>query len=142
MNLLRLAVPARKYLQEHLDDVAEAILYAYAVETKLAIAADRRFHQVKYEPLISHSYERNARTVGFFVARPPSRSNFFQRVDELGDRACVKLHRGGRIEEVTCRFGAMVRHLVLALAGFGLAPGKPSPSSEKTVAMALCRSAS
>ncbi len=30
VNLLRLAVPARKYLTEHLDDVAEAILYAYA----------------------------------------------------------------------------------------------------------------
>jgi tryptophanase len=30
LNLLRLAVPARKYLNEHLDDVAEAILYAYA----------------------------------------------------------------------------------------------------------------
>jgi len=29
-DLLRLAVPARKYLQGHMDDVAEAILYAYA----------------------------------------------------------------------------------------------------------------
>ena len=30
INLLRLAVPARKYLGGHLDDVAEAVLYAYA----------------------------------------------------------------------------------------------------------------
>ena len=30
IQLLRLAVPARKYLSGHLDDVAEAILYAYA----------------------------------------------------------------------------------------------------------------
>ena len=30
INLLRLAVPARKYLNEHLDDAAEAILYACA----------------------------------------------------------------------------------------------------------------
>jgi tyrosine phenol-lyase len=30
IQLLRLALPARKYLSGHLDDVAEAILYAYA----------------------------------------------------------------------------------------------------------------
>lgn len=30
IHLLRLAVPARKYLRGHLDDVAEAVLYAYA----------------------------------------------------------------------------------------------------------------
>jgi tyrosine phenol-lyase len=30
IDLLRLAVPARKYVAGHLDDVAEAILYAYA----------------------------------------------------------------------------------------------------------------
>jgi tyrosine phenol-lyase len=29
-DLLRLAVPARKYLQGHMDDIAQAILYAYA----------------------------------------------------------------------------------------------------------------
>ena len=30
VELLRLAVPARKYVQGHIDDVAEALLYAYA----------------------------------------------------------------------------------------------------------------
>jgi tyrosine phenol-lyase len=30
MELLRLAVPARRYLEGHMDDVAEAVLYAYA----------------------------------------------------------------------------------------------------------------
>ena len=30
VGLLRLAVPARKYLRGHMDDVAEAVLYAYA----------------------------------------------------------------------------------------------------------------
>lgn len=30
VDLLRLAVPARKYLQGHMDDVAEALLYAHA----------------------------------------------------------------------------------------------------------------
>ncbi|MBI3064799.1 MAG: tryptophanase [Deltaproteobacteria bacterium] len=30
VELLRLAVPARKYLQGHMDDAAEAVLYAYA----------------------------------------------------------------------------------------------------------------
>jgi tyrosine phenol-lyase len=30
VELLRLAVPARKYIQGHMDDVAEALLYAYA----------------------------------------------------------------------------------------------------------------
>jgi tyrosine phenol-lyase len=29
-DLLRLAMPARKYLQGHMDDVAEALLYAFA----------------------------------------------------------------------------------------------------------------
>lgn len=50
---------------------------------------------------------------------------FFQRVEELGDRTFVKLKRGERIDEITWRdFGAMVRNLVLALAGLGLAPGE------------------
>jgi tryptophanase len=30
VELLRLAVPARRYLDGHMDDVAEAVLYAYA----------------------------------------------------------------------------------------------------------------
>jgi len=30
VELFRLAVPARKYVQRHMDDVAEAVLYAYA----------------------------------------------------------------------------------------------------------------
>jgi tyrosine phenol-lyase len=30
IELLRLAVPARKYIREHMDDVAEALLYAHA----------------------------------------------------------------------------------------------------------------
>ena len=30
IQLLRLAVPARKYFRGHLDDIAEAVLYAYA----------------------------------------------------------------------------------------------------------------
>jgi tryptophanase len=30
INLLRLAVPARKYLRGHLNDAAEAFLYAYS----------------------------------------------------------------------------------------------------------------
>lgn len=34
-DLLRLAVPARKYLQGHMDDVAEALLYAYAHRDKI-----------------------------------------------------------------------------------------------------------
>ncbi len=35
MELLRLAVPARKYLQGHMDDVAEAVLYAYAHKNEI-----------------------------------------------------------------------------------------------------------
>jgi tryptophanase len=30
VELLRLAIPARKYLQGHMDDIAEAFLYAFA----------------------------------------------------------------------------------------------------------------
>jgi tyrosine phenol-lyase len=36
VELLRLAIPARKYLQAHLDDIAEAILYAYANRGEIA----------------------------------------------------------------------------------------------------------
>ncbi|HEY3168309.1 MAG TPA: AMP-binding protein [Candidatus Binatia bacterium] len=50
---------------------------------------------------------------------------FFQRVDQLGDRTFIKLQTGGRFEEVSWRdFGAMVRNLILALWGLGLAPGE------------------
>ena len=34
-QLLRLAVPARKYLRGHLDDIAEAVLYAYAKRAEI-----------------------------------------------------------------------------------------------------------
>ncbi|HUF40361.1 MAG TPA: tryptophanase [Verrucomicrobiae bacterium] len=34
-DLLRLAVPARKYVQAHMDDVAEALLYAYAQRSEI-----------------------------------------------------------------------------------------------------------
>lgn len=36
VELLRLAIPARKYLQAHLDDVAEAVFYAYANRSEIA----------------------------------------------------------------------------------------------------------
>ncbi len=50
-DLLRLAVPARKYVQGHMDDVAEALFYAYAHRNEI-----KGFKQVedpqrsKYEP--------------------------------------------------------------------------------------------
>lgn len=51
INLLRLAIPARKYLTGHLDDVAEAILHAYA--NRKEIRGLRRIEDAarsKYEP--------------------------------------------------------------------------------------------
>jgi tryptophanase len=51
IELLRLAVPARKYLCGHLDDVAEAILYAYAHRDQ--VPALKRVDEVasgKYAP--------------------------------------------------------------------------------------------
>jgi tyrosine phenol-lyase len=51
IQLLRLAVPARKYLVEHLDDVAEAVLYAYA--NRREIKGLKRIEdstRSKYEP--------------------------------------------------------------------------------------------
>lgn len=35
VDLLRLAVPARKYVQGHMDDAAEAVLYAYAQRNEI-----------------------------------------------------------------------------------------------------------
>ena len=50
---------------------------------------------------------------------------FFRQVAELGDRTFVKLQRDERFEEISWRdFGAMVRNLLLALYGIGLAPGE------------------
>ncbi len=42
IELLRLAVPARKYVQGHIDDVAEGLLYAYAHRQEI-----RGFKQVE-----------------------------------------------------------------------------------------------
>lgn len=51
VDLLRLAVPARKYLQGHMDDVAEALFYAYAhrEEIKGLKKADKPGRS-KYDP--------------------------------------------------------------------------------------------
>ena len=52
-ELLRLAVPARKYVQGHMDDVVEALLYAYANRNE--IKGLRRIDQPgrsKYQPAI------------------------------------------------------------------------------------------
>jgi tyrosine phenol-lyase len=51
IDLLRVAIPARKYLQAHLDDAAEALLYAYARRGE--IAGLKRIDdpsRTKYEP--------------------------------------------------------------------------------------------
>ena len=51
VELLRLAVPARKYLRAHLDDAAEAIFYAYANRSE--ISGLKRIEEParsKYEP--------------------------------------------------------------------------------------------
>jgi tyrosine phenol-lyase len=53
VELLRLAVPARRYLQAHMDDVAEAILYAYSRRDEikgLRIVDDPG--RSKYEPTL------------------------------------------------------------------------------------------
>jgi tyrosine phenol-lyase len=51
INLLRLAVPARKYLRGHLDDVAEAFLYAYANRKEIrGLKRIEDFTRSKYEP--------------------------------------------------------------------------------------------
>jgi long-chain acyl-CoA synthetase len=49
---------------------------------------------------------------------------FFHRVDQLGDRTCLKLQRGQCFEEISWRdFGAMVQNILLSLNTVGLAPG-------------------
>lgn len=51
IEFFRLAIPARRYLQAHLDDVAEAIFYAYAKRTE--IKGLKQINQPsgsKYEP--------------------------------------------------------------------------------------------
>ena len=51
IELLRMAVPARKYLQGHMDDIAEALLYTYAKRSEikgLRLVEDAT--RTKYEP--------------------------------------------------------------------------------------------
>lgn len=51
VDLLRLAVPARKYLNEHLDDVTEAIFYAYANRSEITgLKRSEDPTRSKYEP--------------------------------------------------------------------------------------------
>jgi tyrosine phenol-lyase len=51
IDLLRLAVPARKYLPGHMDDVAEAILYAYANRHEIKGLKQIEDHtRSKYDP--------------------------------------------------------------------------------------------
>ena len=49
---------------------------------------------------------------------------FFRRVEELGDRAFVKLQRGERFEEISWReFGVKVYGVILGLYALGLMKG-------------------
>ncbi len=51
VELLRLAIPARKYLHAHLDDVAAAILYAYSHRNEIpALRRSEVPARSKYEP--------------------------------------------------------------------------------------------
>jgi tryptophanase len=51
MELLRLAVPARKYLNAHLDDVAEALCYAYSRRNEITgLRRSEDPARSKYEP--------------------------------------------------------------------------------------------
>lgn len=50
---------------------------------------------------------------------------FFQRVNELGDRLCVKSQKRDRFDSVSWReFGAFVKNLLLALYDLGLGAGE------------------
>lgn len=50
-DLLRLAVPARRYLREHMDDVAEAVLYAHARRDEIpALRKIEKPGRSKYDP--------------------------------------------------------------------------------------------
>jgi tryptophanase len=57
VELLRLAVPARRYVQGHMDDVAEAIQYAYARRAeikglrKIEKPGRSRFAPAQFTPL-------------------------------------------------------------------------------------------
>jgi tryptophanase len=51
LELLRLAVPARKYLDGHLDDVAEALLYCYQNRHRIkGLVRIEDPNRSKYEP--------------------------------------------------------------------------------------------
>ena len=54
-DLLRLAVPARKYVQGHMDDVAEALFYAYAHRNEIkGFKRVEESQRSKYEPCHFH----------------------------------------------------------------------------------------
>jgi tyrosine phenol-lyase len=51
VDLLRLAVPARRYLKEHMDDVAESVLYAYDHRREIrGLKAIDKPGRSKYDP--------------------------------------------------------------------------------------------
>ena len=118
VELLRLALPARKYLHGHLDDVAEALLYAYQQRNEIkGLKRIETPDRSKYEPA-HFSPLMSGQTVAL-ASPPPGRhigEIFFQRVDELGNRPFFKLQRANRFEDISWRdFGALVQNLLLAL---------------------------
>lgn len=59
INLLRLALPARRYLQQHLDDVAEAVLYAFARRSEIrGLRQIEKPGRSKYEPALFAQLEK------------------------------------------------------------------------------------
>lgn len=53
VQLLRLAVPARRYVQAHMDDVAEAVLYAYAHRNEIkGLRRIEKPGRSKYDPAL------------------------------------------------------------------------------------------
>lgn len=55
VELLRLAIPARRYLQGHIDDVAEAIIYAHALRNEIKglkkLAQASKYDPARFGPL-------------------------------------------------------------------------------------------
>ncbi|MGE5218882.1 MAG: AMP-dependent synthetase/ligase [Chloroflexota bacterium] len=70
----------------------------------------------------------SSQTERIYSAAPPARhigQIFFQRVEELGDRLCVKSQKKDGFETVSWReFGALVQYLLLALYDLRLTPGE------------------
>ncbi|NIO08353.1 MAG: tryptophanase [Deltaproteobacteria bacterium] len=122
IELLRVAVPAHRYSQAHMDDVARA--FRLALSNKDRVQGLKKLEdssRARFDPPL---FTREPKGEKEQPAFSHMGQIFFKRAEELGSRPFLKLQRGSRLEEVSWMdFASMVRETILGLYALGLQKG-------------------